>query len=91
MALTGSAVLIYYQYQKEQVTKQVMSQVTTTGTPALGGPFVLVNHRGEPVTDASFRGSYLLLYFGFTFCPDICTPFIYLSLFIDQQYTLARS
>ena len=81
MAVTGAAVLIYYQYQKEKVTKQVMSEVTTTGTPALGGPFVLVNHRGEPVTDASFRGSYLLLYFGFTHCPDICNPIFDLITF----------
>lgn len=32
----------------------------------------MVNQRGEPVTDASYQGEYLLLYFGFTYCPDIC-------------------
>jgi protein SCO1/2 len=45
---------------------------TTTMTPAIGGPFTLVNQFGETVTDADFRGQYMLVYFGYTFCPDIC-------------------
>ena len=44
----------------------------TTTTPAIGGPFTLVNQHGETVTDADFRGQYMLVYFGYTFCPDIC-------------------
>ncbi|MBX3445722.1 MAG: SCO family protein [Parvibaculaceae bacterium] len=39
---------------------------------SVGGPFTLVNHEGETVTEADFRGRYMLLYFGFTFCPDVC-------------------
>jgi protein SCO1/2 len=38
----------------------------------MGGPFTLVNTAGETVTEASFRGRWMLLYFGFTFCPDVC-------------------
>ncbi|GHF16165.1 electron transporter SenC [Kordiimonas sediminis] len=37
-----------------------------------GGPFSLVNHFGEPVTDADFRGKYMMVYFGYSFCPDVC-------------------
>ncbi|CAD7928849.1 unnamed protein product [Amoebophrya sp. A120] len=42
------------------------------GTPKLGGPWTLYNRQGKLVTDADFRGKYQLIYFGFTFCPDIC-------------------
>lgn len=38
----------------------------------VGGPFTLVNHDGETVTDADFRGRYMLIFFGFSFCPDVC-------------------
>jgi cytochrome oxidase Cu insertion factor (SCO1/SenC/PrrC family) len=44
----------------------------SVGTPDLGGPFTLVNGAGETVTDADFRGRYMLVYFGYTFCPDVC-------------------
>jgi protein SCO1/2 len=40
---------------------------------SIGGPFTLTDARtGATVTDASYRGRWMLVYFGYTFCPDIC-------------------
>jgi protein SCO1/2 len=38
----------------------------------VGGPFALTDHNGRQRTDADFRGRLMLIYFGFTFCSDIC-------------------
>lgn len=38
----------------------------------IGGPFALTDGGGRTVTDAQFAGRYRLIYFGYTFCPDIC-------------------
>jgi cytochrome oxidase Cu insertion factor (SCO1/SenC/PrrC family) len=44
----------------------------SVGRALVGGPFSLVDQDGRRVTDADFRGRYMLIYFGFTFCPDVC-------------------
>jgi protein SCO1/2 len=38
----------------------------------LGGPFTLTDQDGHRVTDRDFAGKYRLIYFGYTFCPDVC-------------------
>eukprot|EP01041_Mallomonas_annulata_P006113 gene6113-12380_t len=72
MTLVGGGLALFYQMEKERKTKSVTTVVTNVGKPSLGGPWVLVDQNGKPVTDASFFGQYTLLYFGFTYCPDIC-------------------
>jgi protein SCO1/2 len=42
------------------------------GVPSIGGPFALVNQDGKAVTEADYRGRFMLIYFGYTFCPDVC-------------------
>ena len=38
----------------------------------IGGPFHLVDQNGAAVSDADYRGRWMLVYFGYTFCPDVC-------------------
>ncbi|MGF6787037.1 SCO family protein [Paraburkholderia sp. 35.1] len=38
----------------------------------VGGVFALTNHYGQPVTNTSFHGKYVLLFFGFTHCKVVC-------------------
>jgi len=38
----------------------------------IGGPFELTSEDGKPVTDAAFNGRYRIVYFGYTYCPDVC-------------------
>jgi len=58
---------------------------STTPGQAAAIPFSLTDHNGLPVTEASYRGKALLVFFGFTRCPDICpTSMIYASDFLKE-------
>jgi cytochrome oxidase Cu insertion factor (SCO1/SenC/PrrC family) len=46
--------------------------VLTTGKALVGGPFKLTDQHGKTVSDTDFRGKYMLVVFGYTFCPDVC-------------------
>lgn len=51
----------------------------------IGGPFALIDQDGRPRTDADFRGKLLLVYFGYTYCTDICpTDLQAISTAIDK-------
>jgi protein SCO1/2 len=49
-----------------------LGKVVGTGTADVGGPFRLTDQSGKTVTDQDFRGRYMLIYFGYSFCPDVC-------------------
>jgi protein SCO1 len=48
---------------------------TATGAlqvPAIGGPFHLVDQDGRPMSDQDLKGKPFLVFFGFTYCPEVC-------------------
>lgn len=71
-AATGAALLWYYNYLMTEKLHKAQVQETSVGKTMVGGPFNLTDHRGKPFTERDLEGRWSLLYFGFTFCPDIC-------------------
>jgi cytochrome oxidase Cu insertion factor (SCO1/SenC/PrrC family) len=61
-ALIGVGALLHGQLQER----------AGAGTVDIGGPFRLTNQYGERVTPKDFAGKYMMIYFGYTYCPDIC-------------------
>ncbi len=55
---------------RERLLPSVEQQVS--GKALVGGAFTLTDNTGKRVTDQDFRGRHMLVFFGFTSCPDIC-------------------
>jgi protein SCO1 len=62
-----------------------------TGVAAIGGPFRLLDHNGQIVTDETLRGKPFALFFGFTHCPDVCpTSMLEISNDLNALGTAAK-
>jgi len=85
VGIAASSVVAYYNIERERRLESAMGRVVSTGKPAIGGPWSLVDLNGNLVTNVSFQGKWLLLYFGFARCPDICpSEMMKLARVIDQ-------
>ena len=49
-----------------------VASCATRAYDTIGGPFALIDQTGALVTEADFKGRHSLVFFGFTYCPDIC-------------------
>ena len=55
-----------------QPTAAEMMDDLMYGRGPIGGPFTLTDQDGKPRSDGEFRGKLMIVYFGYTFCPDVC-------------------
>jgi protein SCO1/2 len=72
---TGAGLLWWYNHEKEQKMEDFGrdgKSSVVVGQAVIGGPFDLIDHTGKRFTDKDLLGQFALLYFGFTWCPDIC-------------------
>ena len=53
-------------------SKPVFNALDITGIPGYGNDFRLTDHTGKPRTMADFRGKVVVMFFGYTHCPDVC-------------------
>ncbi|MDA0924276.1 MAG: SCO family protein [Proteobacteria bacterium] len=73
--MLGAAVAVYLGQMRgasDDQFAQCRASVVAGGAGAIGGPFTLVDETGTTVSDADVITKPTLLYFGYTFCPDVC-------------------
>jgi protein SCO1/2 len=49
-----------------------MEDAASASGVSVGGPFQLTDMNGQAVSEASYRGRWMLIFFGYSFCPDVC-------------------
>ncbi len=72
VALIGTGAWYVTRSTGDDAFAQCRSAAVSGGTAAIGGPFELVNEDGVTVTDQDVFKKPTILYFGYTFCPDVC-------------------
>jgi protein SCO1/2 len=87
--LTLTIVIIGSGYQAWRVysfnQKSATYKALTASSKPIEGKFALVDHNGNSVTQDDFRGKHTLVFFGYTYCPDVCPTVLQdVSLILDS-------
>ncbi len=72
LGIIAGAALAFVLLPGNGTTNLTQKTTVETGKALIGGPFSLTDHTGKRVTEKDFLGHPLLIFFGFTNCPDIC-------------------
>ena len=72
LLLCVDAALAASLYLRESSAVAVSGNLGSSGAAAIGGPFALQTIYGTTVTDRTYRGKWMVIYFGYTRCPDAC-------------------
>lgn len=72
IALLGATWYFAFGRAGDDLFAQCRGGTIAGGTSSIGGPFTLVNGQGATVTDTDVITKPSLIYFGYTFCPDVC-------------------
>ena len=80
------AIVLYTQTENESLFGNMNDAQKEVIYPTdVGGPFILTDHNGQRVSDKDFHGSFMLVYFGYSYCPDICpTNLLVMSHAVDM-------
>ncbi len=72
LALAGGGLAAWRLTQPQGPGGIISSETRSSGTALIGGPFTLTDQDGTARSEADLAGRYSLVYFGYTFCPDVC-------------------
>ena len=70
--LFGCAVAVAEDTAPDQLAAARMMDDLMYGNGPIGGPFTLTDQSGRKRSDSEFRGKLMIVYFGYTYCPDVC-------------------
>lgn len=84
-AATGAAVAFGGAFLWRTMTPSELPTPRVTGEAAITNAYTLTDHSGRPVTPDTYAGRWQLVFFGFTYCPDICpTTLAYIGSVMDM-------
>ena len=82
LAVLALGFMVIHWYSTELQIQQTQSG---QGSVDIGGDFTLTDHTGKQVTAANFDDKPMVIYFGYTFCPDVCpTTLSEMTMWVDE-------